>query len=59
MCQVETSGDKCEQNLKLLNLKENIAFETFRPIVLVSRKGRSPKTRGEKNTIRNRLVGKT
>ena len=34
-----------------MNLKENITFETFRFIVLVIGKGKSPKTMGMKNII--------
>lgn len=43
-----------------MNTKVNITSETFRPIVLVTEKGWTPKTREKKNIIlRNRQVGKS
>lgn len=45
--------------LKFMNIKENIAFETFRFIVLVSGKGKSPKTMGMKNIIFRNSNGET
>lgn len=52
----ETNTD-CGQKLKFRNLEENLAFVTFRPIVLVIREGNEPQDQGSNPILRNKQVG--